>query len=129
MSSSIHLTSLNKLSKPIFFGGGPQRSLRGGKRKNNYIMVYKLTNTSIFPAQHGTNTKPVPPIPGPFLLMAWLLNSHRFARWNPSRLRRGGEQQFSAAHVLTASESATAVWKAWMDSMGVDSQPMICYSR
>jgi len=88
MSSSIHLTSLNKLSKPIFFWMGPQRSLRGGKRKNNYIMVYNSPTHPFF-LLSMEQTQNLSPHPRPLFVDGMAIEFPSFCPMSPSRLRRG----------------------------------------
>ena len=57
-------------------------------------------------------TQNLPPIPGPFLLMAWLLNSHRGTDGKPL----GFAEEESSWRGPCFDRSATAVWNAWMDS-------------
>lgn len=76
MSSSIHLTSLNKLSKPFCLGGDHKG--RYAEEREKTIILWFITHQHIhFSCSAWNKHKTCPPIPGPFLLMAWLLNSHR----------------------------------------------------
>lgn len=92
---------------------GTTRSLRGGKKKQLYQGL-KTHQHIHFSCLAWNQTKNLPPvIPGPFLLMAWLLNSHRFARCHPL----GFAEEESSWRGPCFDRSATAVWNAWMDSM------------